>query len=95
MFKQVEISKVIKKLSPERFEAYRKPGESDKEVLARICWNTALSEALFPCLHGLEVGFRNSLHQAVPDTLAAEIGFCGMTRSNPKKRRCTLRPYRR
>ena len=62
---QAEIPKVIQKLSSERFEAYRKPGESDERVLARVCWNTALSEALFPCLQGLEVGFRNSLHQAI------------------------------
>lgn len=61
----VEITKVIQKLSSERFEAYRQPGESDEQVLARVCWNTALSEALYPCLQGLEVGFRNSLHQAV------------------------------
>src|SRR5271157_3908468 len=62
---QVELPKVIQKLSSERFEGYRKPGESDEQVLARVCWNIALSEALYPCLQGLEVGFRNSLHQAV------------------------------
>jgi Abi-like protein len=61
----VDIPKVIRKLSSERFEAYRQPGETDEQALARVCWNTALSEALFPCLQGLEVGFRNSLHQAV------------------------------
>lgn len=61
----MEITKVIQKLSLERFEAYRQRGETDEQVLARICWNTALSEALFPCLQGLEVGFRNSLHQAI------------------------------
>jgi Abi-like protein len=62
---QVKILPVIQKLSSERFEAYRQPDESDKQALARVCWNTALSEALYPCLQGLEVGFRNSLHQAV------------------------------
>jgi hypothetical protein len=62
---QAEIPKIIQKLSHERFEAYRRPGESDEQVLARVCWNAALSEALFPCLQGLEVGFRNSLHQAI------------------------------
>ena len=61
----MKIPPVIQKLSSERFEAYRQPGETDQQALARVCWNTALSEALFPCLQGLEVGFRNSLHQAV------------------------------
>jgi len=62
---QVEISKIIRQLSTERFEAYRLAGESDEQALARVCWNTALSEALYPCLQALEVSFRNSLHQAV------------------------------
>ena len=62
---QVEIPKIIRQLSTERFEAYRLTGESDEQALARVCWNTALSEALYPCLQALEVSFRNSLHQAV------------------------------
>jgi hypothetical protein len=32
---QAEIPKVIQKLTAERFEAYRKPGESDEQALAR------------------------------------------------------------
>jgi hypothetical protein len=39
---------LIRRLSKERFEAYRLEGESDELALARHCWNTALSEALYP-----------------------------------------------
>jgi hypothetical protein len=49
---QAKIPKVIQKLSLERFEAYRQPGESDEQALARVYWNTALSEALYPVCRG-------------------------------------------
>ncbi|MGB8352329.1 MAG: hypothetical protein WCD79_00420, partial [Chthoniobacteraceae bacterium] len=67
---QEEINKIKVVLSVERFEACRFHGESDAHALARSKWNTALSEALYPCLQALEVGFRNRIHQSV-------AGFAG------------------
>lgn len=51
--------------SPDRLEAYRTPGDSDLEVLTRYVWNTCLCEALYPAIHNLEIGFRNTLHAAI------------------------------
>jgi hypothetical protein len=52
-------------LSSERFESYRKHGDTDEHALARVSWNAALSEAIYPCLQALEVAYRNRLHQSI------------------------------
>ncbi|HEX2204843.1 MAG TPA: hypothetical protein VHG91_16155 [Longimicrobium sp.] len=53
-----------KALSHERFAAYRRPGCGDVEALANYLWNTALCEALYPAVQGLEVALRNTLFDA-------------------------------
>lgn len=67
---QGEIDKIVLVLSPDRFQAFKQVGESDDHTLARVNWNTALSEAAYPCLQALEVALRNRLHQ----TIAAVCG---------------------
>jgi hypothetical protein len=51
-------------VSAQRIGAYRRGEGNDEEVLARYLWNTALSEALYPSLHFLEVALRNVVFEA-------------------------------
>ena len=51
-------------LASDRLAAYRR-GDTDKDVLTRYLWNTALSESLYPVLQYLEIGLRNNLHNAI------------------------------
>jgi hypothetical protein len=66
---QVDLTKIIGLFSNERFEAYRRSGESDQDAFARAKWNTALSEALYPSLHAIEVGYRNRLHECIANVM--------------------------
>lgn len=52
-----------------RFAAFQKE-DSYKLGLARYLWNLALSEALYPSFHTLEVGFRNAAHREIGIWLA-------------------------
>jgi hypothetical protein len=53
-------------LSHERLEGYRvSPKDDDMILLTRCTWNIVLSEALYPALHSLEIGLRNTLHNAI------------------------------
>ncbi|MGB9181940.1 MAG: hypothetical protein WCB68_22105 [Pyrinomonadaceae bacterium] len=45
-------------------EAYRREGDDDLETLTRYVWNICLCEALYPVFQILEVGLRNSIHNA-------------------------------
>lgn len=38
------------------------PSDTDLDLLERYFWNMALSEALYPSLHALEVALRNNIH---------------------------------
>lgn len=62
---QEQTKKIVDQLSQERFEACRYHGEDDESALRRVQWNTALSEALYTPLQGLEVSIRNSIHPAI------------------------------
>lgn len=62
---QPEIEKIISLLSSPRFESYRKPGDADAHALARVNWNIALCEALYPAIQAIEVGFRNRLDLSI------------------------------
>jgi hypothetical protein len=62
---QEQTEKIVNLLSRDRFEACRYRGEDDERTLCRVIWNTALSEALYSPLQGLEVGVRNSIHLAI------------------------------
>lgn len=56
----------IRNLAPERFDAYKKPGDQDElDAVARYAWNMDVSKALHPKLHVLEVTFRNQLHNSL------------------------------
>jgi len=57
-------------LSRARLDGYRRDGADTQTVTARYLWNVALSEALYPSLHVLEVALRNSLDRAVGTHLA-------------------------
>ena len=45
-----------------RLERYRPPGGPNLHMLANYFWNMDLAEALFPTLHAVEVGLRNTIH---------------------------------
>lgn len=62
---QAEIIKIKEIISHERFNSCRFNGSQDHETLAVAKWNAALSEALYPCLQALEVGYRNRAHQEI------------------------------
>jgi len=57
-------------LSRERLGSYRFRGDDDVGVVSTYLWNMALSEALYPALHGLEVALRNSLFDAAQQRFA-------------------------
>lgn len=65
-------------LSVPRFDAYRRPGGGDVETLCNYLWNTALCEALYPAVQGLEVALRNTLFDAGAAAFAG-----GATRESP------------
>ncbi len=64
---QESTRKIVALLSHDRFEACRYQGEDDARTLRRVVWNTALSEALYTPLQGLEVAVRNAVHRAISD----------------------------
>lgn len=64
---QESTKKIVAFLSRDRFEACRYHQEDDESTLRRVTWNTALSEALYTPLQGLEVSVRNSVHRAISD----------------------------
>jgi hypothetical protein len=64
---QEQTQKIVNQLSADRFEACRYHGEDDDATLRRVIWNTALSEALYVPLQGLEVSLRNSIHRAISE----------------------------
>jgi len=51
-------------LSPNRLRGYALPGDSAVDELARYLWNWALSAALQPALHTLEITLRNEIARA-------------------------------
>jgi hypothetical protein len=58
-----------------RVEAYRQPGDNDLETLARCAWNICLCEALCPAIQNLEIGLRNTLHNAVQKSFGDPLWF--------------------
>ncbi len=61
------IQEIEPAVSTERLGRYRPHGASDREVAINYLWNMALSEALYPSLHCLEVSMRNAIHNAASD----------------------------
>lgn len=63
-------------LSHDRLEGYRVSSNDDDTILLTRCaWNIALSEALYPALHGLEIGLRNTLHNAISEYWGNPLWF--------------------
>lgn len=53
-------------LSAERLAAYKRtPRDSERDCLRHYLYNQRVSEALYPTLHGLEVGLRNGIDTAL------------------------------
>jgi hypothetical protein len=64
-------------ISENRLTPYHPKIESvnDLTCYGRYLWNTALSESLYPSLHGLEVTLRNNIHNAITQELGQENWF--------------------
>lgn len=62
-------------LSHERLARYRPPGVSARDAVVHYLWNIALSEALYPSLHVLEVSLRNAIHGAATDKYGTAFWF--------------------
>ena len=75
MAMQVDFTKIIPLFSAPKFEACRLLGGSDEDTCARFRWNVALAEALYPALQGLEVGFRNRIHERIAAAVGKEDWF--------------------
>lgn len=53
---------LMRSVSAKRFEPYIADGASGEVGVARYALNIALSEALYPAIHCLEIAIRNSIH---------------------------------
>lgn len=62
-------------LSEDRLEAYRPENGSDLDMLTNYFWNFHLAEALMPCLHGVELTLRNSVHDTFTEHYRTEMWF--------------------
>ena len=63
----MNIDDLINAISSERLHPYRTQGDSDHDALERYKNNILLSEALYPCLHMLEIVLRNRLEAVLID----------------------------
>lgn len=68
------LQKLKPHISEARFESYRPVNGSDDDALCRYLWNIALSEALYPVLQILEVGFRNAVHTSIGSMSVSTLG---------------------
>lgn len=62
-------------LSRDRLEAYRRAEDNDLEMLTNYFWNIDLAEALVPCLHGVELALRNSIHSEFSHQYDTDMWF--------------------
>lgn len=64
-------------ISDERFAPYRQRNDrgSIQDGYGRYFWNIALSESMYPGLHGLEITLRNSIHDAIESHWGKEYWF--------------------
>jgi hypothetical protein len=70
------VSQFVTSLDPAvpliRLERYRTAPGCDLHMLTNYFWNMALSEALYPTLHGVEVALRNTIHRTLTDRYGTE-----------------------
>ena len=60
------VAKLGEAVSCARLDAYKHAGDdSPLHTVQRYLWNTALSEAFYPAMQGVEIGLRNALDLAV------------------------------
>ena len=60
------VARLGEAVSSARLDAYKRVvDDSPLHAIQRYLWNTALSEALYPALQGVEIGLRNALDSAV------------------------------
>ena len=62
-------------LSLDRLARYRPPGTDERAVMVNYLWNMALSEALYPALHALEISLRNAIHTAATTEFGSDYWF--------------------
>jgi hypothetical protein len=62
-------------ISPNRLEAFRASKGDNANTLSRCLWNTALCEAFYPSLHHIEIGLRNSIHNAAAFSFKDPLWF--------------------
>ena len=61
----ISMAALERSLSARRLAAYRLPADrDDTDGLARYLWNVALTSAVQPAVHALEVAFRNEISRA-------------------------------
>lgn len=60
----MSLADLERNLSLPRLNKYRSSAASDAEAMCLYVWNMALSAALQPAIHALEVTLRNSIHAA-------------------------------
>lgn len=76
-------------ISSPRMESFRRNGDDDLETLTRCLWNTQLCESFYPSLQHLEIGLRNSIHNALTFSYRnvrwyKESFICGMCMEDVK-----------
>jgi hypothetical protein len=62
-------------VSSARLATYRRASGSDLQTVVDYLWNMALAEALSPSLAALEVGVRNSIHDALTAFYGTDLWF--------------------
>lgn len=55
-----------------RLAKYRQSPESNLHMLTNYFWNMALSESLYPTLHGVELALRNTIHATLTNRYGTE-----------------------
>ena len=65
-----------KSASAERLKPYLNDVD-ETQAFALYVWNIALCESLYPCLNGLEVALRNSLHRSISTKFGTDFWFIG------------------
>ncbi len=76
----------IRSIAPRRFEAFATPSDRDeREALSRYVWNLELCAALYKPLHFLEIGLRNSVHNAVTTSTGQSDWFDNSSILKPRE----------
>lgn len=83
----VNIEMIKSTLSEERFAPYVKDGVDDRKGLARYSLNIALSQALYPSIHCLEVALRNAIHRELMNATSSDTWFDTLPMLTDKQRK--------